>query len=150
MPEMVSLGAQKNFERFMAGLSSLEDGAQAAIPSVEDYKRMIAKAIIFRECQKAIRPRFQAFQANVTAYTVALLAMKLGPAINLDKVWNRQSVSAELLSQALVWGREVNDKLHRSAGGRMISEWAKRPECREQVLGGNYSEAARDIPEVTQ
>lgn len=150
MPEVVSLGAQKNFDRFMAGLSSPEDGGETAIPTVEDYKRMIAKAIIFRECQKAIRPRFQAFQANVTAYTVALIAMKLGPAINLDKVWNRQGVSAELLSQALVWAQEVNDKLHRSAGGRMISEWAKRPECREQVLGGDYSQAARNIPEVAQ
>jgi hypothetical protein len=30
----------------------------------------------------------------------------------------------------------------------MISEWAKRPECREAVLGANYSASAKEIPEL--
>lgn len=149
MPDVVSLGAQKNFDRFMAGLSAPE-GSEAPPPSVEDYKRMIAKAIIFRETQKLIRPRFQAFQANITAYTVALVAMKLGQVIDLDKVWARQRLSAELLGQIANWAQEVNENLHRSAGGRMISEWAKRPECRDQILAAQYSDWAANIPEVTR
>lgn len=47
-----------------------------------------------------------------------------------------------------VWAREVNDVLHKTASSRMISEWAKKPECREAVLGESYSEAAEGIPEL--
>jgi hypothetical protein len=30
----------------------------------------------------------------------------------------------------------------------MVSEWAKRPECKEAVMGASYSAPATDIPEV--
>ena len=35
---------------------------------------MITKVKIYREAQKYLRPMFPAFQANVTAYTVSVLA----------------------------------------------------------------------------
>jgi hypothetical protein len=91
---------------------------------------------------------FQAFQANVTAYTVALLSEKLGSRIDLDRIWAKQALSPELLSQIATWAREVNDVLHSSSGGRMISEWAKRPECKDAVMSASYSEAAANIPEL--
>jgi len=47
-----------------------------------------------------------------------------------------------------VWAKEVNDVLHASAGGKMVSEWAKRPECKDAVMGASYSVAAANIPEV--
>ena len=91
---------------------------------------------------------FQAFQANVTAYTVSVLAARLGDQIDLDWIWAKQAISSELLEQIAVWGKEVNEVLHRTAGGRMVSEWAKKAECREAVLGAAYSSPATDIPEV--
>lgn len=146
-PDIVSLGSQKNFDRFMAGLTR-PDGQEAPLPTVPEFKAMIAKAKIYRESQKLLRPMFQAFQANVTAYTIALLSEKLGNRIDLDRIWAKQAVSQELLSQIAVWAKEVNDTLHATAGGRMVSEWAKRPECKEAVMGGSYSVAASNIPEV--
>jgi hypothetical protein len=146
-PDIVSLGSQKNFDRFMAALASA-DGKEAPPPTVTDFKAMVAKAKIYRDAQKLLRPMFQAFQANVTAYTVSLVAEKLGSRIDLDRVWAKQAASPELLAQIAVWAREVNDVLHASSGGKMVSEWAKRPECREAVMGANYSEPAADIPEV--
>ena len=146
-PDVVSLGSQKNFDRFMASLSG-EDGADIPLPDVAEYKAMIAKTKIFRDTQKLVRPMFQAFQANVAAYVVSVLADRLGDKIDLDRIWSRQGLSPELLSQIAIWAREVNDVLHRSAGGRMVSEWAKKPECREAVLGATYSEPAENIPEV--
>jgi hypothetical protein len=109
---------------------------------------MIAKAKIYRDAQKLLRPMFQAFQANVTAYTVALLSEKLGNRLDLDRIWLKQALSPELLSQIAVWAKEINDVLHVSAGGRMVSEWAKRPECKEAVMGASYSVAASNIPEI--
>ncbi|MCW5235132.1 AIPR family protein [Verminephrobacter eiseniae] len=146
-PDIVSLGSQKNFDKFMDDLTPA-DGQDAPLPTVADFKAMIAKAKIYREAQKRLRPMYQAFQANVTAYTVALLSEKFGSRIDLDRIWARQSVSSELLSQIAVWSKEVNDVLHTSAGGRMVSEWAKRPECKEAVMGASYSVAASNIPEV--
>jgi hypothetical protein len=146
-PDIVSLGSQKNFDRFMAGLAP-SDGQEAPLPTVPEFKAMIAKAKIYRDSQKLLRPMFQAFQANVTAYTVALLSEKLGSRIDLDRIWARQAVSQELLSQIAVWAKEVNEALHSTAGGRMVSEWAKRPECKEAVMSASYSVAASNIPEI--
>ena len=146
-PDVVSLGSQKNFDRFMAELTFI-DGNEAPLPNVQDYKLMIAKTKIYRESQKLIRPMFQAFQANVTAYTVSLLSAKLGDIIDLHRIWEKQALSKELLEQVAVWAKEVNENLHRTASGRMISEWAKKSECRELVLNANYSQHNPEIPEI--
>ncbi|CTP83198.1 abortive phage infection protein [Xanthomonas translucens pv. arrhenatheri] len=146
-PDIVSLGSQKNFDKFMAGLTPA-DGQEAPLPSVADFKAMIAKAKIYRDAQKLLRPMFQAFQANVTAYTVSLVAEKLGDRIDLERIWAKQAASPELLAQIAVWAKEVNDVLHSSSGGKMVSEWAKRPECKEAVMGASYSAPATNIPEV--
>jgi hypothetical protein len=146
-PDIVSLGSQKNFDKFMATLTPAE-GQETPLPTVADFKAMIAKAKIYRDAQKLLRPMFQAFQANVTAYTVSLVAEKLGDRIDLDKIWAKQAASPELLAQIAVWAKEVNDVLHSSSGGKMVSEWAKRPECKEAVMGASYSAPATNIPEV--
>jgi hypothetical protein len=148
MPDIVSLGSQKNFDRFMSAMTVPEGDPPQPSPDVAGYKAMVAAAIIFKATQKLVRPMFQAFQANVAAYTVSILSNRLGARFDLDRVWTRQGVSQELLSQLSVWAREVNEVLHRTAGGRMVSEWAKKPECREAVFGATYSEAASGIPEV--
>ena len=146
-PDIVSLGSQKNFDRFIASIAGPE-GTEAPLPTVSAYKAMIAKAKVFRDTQKLVRPMFQAFQANVAAYAVSVLADKLGDRIDLERVWAKQAASPELMAQIATWAKEVNDVLHRTANGRMVSEWAKKPECRDAVLGATYSAAADDIPEV--
>ena len=73
-PHVVSLGAQKNFEKFMEKLASHNGQEDAALPDVPAYKSMIARAILFKTAQSVIRPRFQAFQANITNYVVSLVA----------------------------------------------------------------------------
>ena len=109
---------------------------------------MIAKAKIYRDAQKHLRPMFPAFQANVTAYTVALISEKLGSRIDLERIWTKQAVSPEFLAQLAVWAKEVNEVLHNSAGGRMVSEWAKKPECKDEVMSASYSAPSTDIPEL--
>ncbi|MEC3767270.1 AIPR family protein [Cupriavidus sp. SS-3] len=146
-PDIVSLGSQKNFDRFMAALSPV-DGQDVPLPTVADFKSMVAKAKIYRDAQKLLRPMFQAFQANITAYTISVISDKLGSRLDLEHVWANQAVSPELLSQIATWAKEVNDVLHATAAGRMISEWAKRAECKDVVMNYGYSEAATNIPEL--
>jgi hypothetical protein len=91
---------------------------------------------------------FQQAQANITAYMVSLLANRLGQKFDLDKIWLRQDVSSELKLQIQTWAAEVNKVLHDSAGERMISEWAKKPECWEAVRKAAYTESMVGIPEM--
>lgn len=147
MPDVVSLGSQKNFDRFMSAMTPLEGEETLPLPSVTDYKNIVAKAIIYKATQKLVRPMFQAFQANVTAYTVSVMAKMLGANFDLDRVWNKQNVSPELLEMISFWAKEVNELLHRSANGRMISEWAKKAECKEYLLNATYSVPKENIPE---
>lgn len=147
-PDIVSLGSQKCFDRFMSGMTIEEGQVASQPPNVQTFKGMVAKAIIFKKTQTLVRPMFQAFQANVAAYTVSLLARELGDSFDLGKVWERQGVSAELLEQIGIWAKEINEVLHKTAAGRMVSEWAKKPECRAAVLTATYTKPLPGIPEI--
>lgn len=145
--DVVSRGAQKNFEHFMSALNG-NDSAQVSAVDASNYKRMIAQAILFKRASAIVRPLIPAFQANVAAYTVALLANRLGQRLDLDRIWLQQDLSPPLRAQITTWAHEVNDVLHRSADGRMISEWAKKAECWDAVRDASYSVEASGIPEV--
>lgn len=147
-PEIVSLGAQKCFDRFMNTLGEAEAIGNPVVPDIAYFKALIAKVIIFKAVQKTTRPLVQAFLANVAAYTVAVVACSYGRSFDLEKVWLRQGVSSQLLEQVSIWAREVNDRLHATASGRMVSEWAKRPECRDAMFSRPFSSPSMDVPEA--
>jgi hypothetical protein len=148
LPDVVSLGSQKCFDRFMSALTPAEGEPAPPAPDVSTFKSMVAQAIVFKAVHKLVRPMFPAFQANVAAYTVSLVAIKVGERFDIGRVWAHQGVSQELLNQISVWAKEVNEFLHRTASGRMVSEWAKRQECREALLKARFSESAAGIPEI--
>lgn len=147
-PHLVSLGAQKNFEKFMEQFSDTEGQETRALPDVTEYKRMVATAIIFKTAAKLIRPMFAAFQANVAAYTVATLAEELRGELDLDRIWQEQGLSERLQEQIRRWAKEVNDSLQATSNGRMISEWAKKEECWRAIRQRGVSEHIVGIPEV--
>jgi hypothetical protein len=147
MPDLVSLGGQKAFPAFMKQMTP-DDSDAAVLPDVAQYKRMIAQVIIFKSADRLIKPRFPAFKANVTAYTVALVSRLLGDRISLDAIWDHQATSPQLGKQILVWSDEVNSLLQESAKGRMISEWAKKKECWEVMLDHVWSVPDMNIPEL--
>lgn len=150
LPHYVSQGSEKNFEKFMEGFREIDGEEEIPLPDVTAFKRMIAQVIIFKKTQGLVRTmkEFQAFRANVTTYTVALLSHRIGSRIDLDRIWTAQDLSPRLKEQITEWAQEVNTVLHRSAAGRMISEWAKKPECWDVVRDSNYSELKDRIPEV--
>ncbi|NJI86473.1 MULTISPECIES: AIPR family protein [Shewanella] len=146
-PEVVSLGAQKNFLAFMDNLSDFEWESGEEQPTLDDYRKLIAKAILFKVATKLIRPQFQAFQGNITIYTLSLLALKLGSCIDLEVIWKNQDISKQLKDQILIWASEVQKQLHSSSSGRMISEWAKKNECWQQLRAKSFSKPLKSIPE---
>jgi len=137
-PDLVSFGSQKNFEKFMAGL--VDDAGNMTVPMPDSafYKQLVAKAIIFRTAQKVLRGKFPAFQANIITYVVSLLANRLGSRIDLDRIWLAQELSIQMKTLIQTWATLVSDGLHQSAAGKMVSEWAKKPECWTAISGGTY------------
>ena len=148
LPHVVSLGAQKNFVRFMERMAGTADGASRPALDVAAFKRMIAKAIVYKAAQKTTRGMFPAFQANVVAYTVAIVSHRFGSRLDLERVWRQQDVSTRLREQVIEWAQRVHEVLHRTANGRMVSEWGKKAECWQAVSSAAYTEAATDIPEL--
>ena len=149
LPHVVSLGAQKNFVMFMNRMATADDRSGGQSVDVSEFKRMVAKAIIYRTTQRITRGRFPAFQANIVTYTVAVIACRLGTRLDLDRVWWQQELSPQLRSQITAWTDNVHAALHRTANGRMVSEWAKKADCWAAVCSETYTENVAGIPELS-
>ncbi len=143
-PDIVSLGAQKNFSQFMDRIVD----EQAPLPDTAAFKSMIAKAILFKKATSLIRPLLPAFQGNVTIYVIALLSNRLGDRFDFDVIWKRQELSPGLMQQIKTWAVEVSAVLHRTSSGRMISEWAKKSDCWEAVRSAAYTKHGEGISEL--
>lgn len=143
-PDMASLGGQKNFVLFMEEIATpeMEESLDAA-----EFKRIIAKVIVFKKVQSLVRPMFAAFRNNVVIYLIAVLANTYGDRIDFEKIWLNQDISDELRELLKDWATIVNQRLEQSAKGRMISEWAKKPECWGAVRAGSYTWTSA-VPEL--
>jgi len=131
-PHFVSYGSQKNFQYFMQRLKDeYPNGFQ---PDTDWYKAFIGKAILFRAVQAIVRARkFPAYQANITAYTVAALAWKANGHMDIDLLWSQQSISPGLAELIGNWSVQIDRLIRLTADKRMPSEWAKKQECWDEV-----------------
>lgn len=102
-----------------------------------------------RKILKIVRePASLAAQANITAYTVAILSRLLADRLSLDAIWQRQSLSPQLQQYAGEVARVVDEALRDSAGARMVSEWAKKEDCWIDVRGRTFPAPTVPIPEL--
>ena len=132
LPHLVSCGNQKNFQFFMHSLR--ERYPKNFSPDKAWYKALIGKAILFRTVQAIVKARtFPAYQANITAYTVAHISWKSGGDLDFEHIWSHQALSSEMRAMISGWVDTIDHELRRSAGSRMPSEWAKKAECWEVI-----------------
>lgn len=144
----VSFGNQKNFQFFMQELKeNYPDGFE---PDTAWYKAFIAKAILFRAAQSIVRAKkFAAFQANIVAYTIACLSRVTDGRIDFDMIWARQAISPELEGLLESWVQKVDKSLRKTAGTRMVSEWAKKAECRDALCELHSEIPQKPPPELS-
>lgn len=133
-PHWLSRGAQKNFVHFMDRIESLPDGWE---PSVEEFHRYIAKAILFREVQRIVRANdvITAYRINVSGYTTALLAERSGRRIDLGRIWNEQKVSPGLVETIQKWAPVIFKNLPVLAqqSGKHVEESFKNQACWDYI-----------------
>ena len=131
LPYYVSRGNEKNFRQFTIRLMEMRN----FIPDELFYKRMIAKAIIFKSAEKIVSAQgVHGYRANVVAYTIALLLHKTECRINLDQIWKEQRVSNSLAAVIDSLSKSVRERILADAAGKNVTEWCKREKCWESVL----------------
>ncbi len=137
----VSFGNQKNFQFFMQSLK--EEYPDGFEPDAVWYKAFVAKAILFRTTQSIVKAKkFATFQANIIAYTIACLSWVTNGRMDFDMIWTRRAISPDLHKLLESWAGKIDKALRKTAGNRMVSEWAKKVECRDALR-----ELSFDLPD---
>ncbi len=127
-PHIVSKGAQANFTIFISDLK--EEMPKDWIPDEIYFKDMITKAIIFKEAYTIIRAqKFPGYNANIVTYTVAFLSYHIGTRLDLDKIWNQQTISSALHLMIETWCHKIYNEIVTSAAGQNVTQWCKKEDC---------------------
>jgi hypothetical protein len=153
-PAQVALAGEKNFAAFMSALD--ENPELVPNPLTPDwYRAMIAKVIIFRAIESAIKKKeakdtFRQGWVNITTYTVAALSERLAGQIDFDLVWQQQNVSAQFMRLLWDWARVVNTTFEKIAPGRQFSEVAKRADTWKAIKAASFPEPPKGIPELAE
>ena len=134
-PDVVSLGAQKCFVKFAESIGK-KWGDSGEVYDELWYKRLVAKAIIFRETERLVSKAewYQGgYRANIVAYAIAKLSHDLSlksQIIDLDQVWKLQALPIELEGALSIAGEVAQSIiLNGHPSIRHIGEWTKKPIC---------------------
>lgn len=140
-PHIVSFGAQKNFAELAKAIGEEWSRSEAVFDETW-YKRLVAKAIIFRNIERLVQhqPWYAGgYRANIVTYAFAKIANDAEVrkrVIDLDQVWRLQRVPVTLERASMVAAEAANAVItNPPAGIRNMSEWAKKQACWSQLAG---------------
>lgn len=125
-PFDVGKGAENNFKIFTKEISNEKNEV-----GKKYYHRLIAKAILFKEIDTIVAKRkLGGYKANMVSYILAWLSYKSNKKLNLDSIWENQTISESInniIEQMIdiVW-KHINTP---SKAGMNIGEWCKKQEC---------------------
>jgi hypothetical protein len=137
-PHIVSLGAQKNFVKFAEAVSRKWEKSERDFNEVY-FKRLIAKAIIFRTIDRFImkQPWYGGYKANIVTYTVAKFAQMVeqtGLFLDFEEIWKRQCITADMENLLMHIAEEVNTVIQETPTGiTNVTEWCKKELCWQNV-----------------
>ncbi|CAI09754.1 conserved hypothetical protein [Aromatoleum aromaticum EbN1] len=134
-PHIVSRGAQKNFALFAKEIGETWSKNEAKYDELW-YRRLVAKAIIFRKLEAEIpkQPWYEGgYRANIVTYAMAKVfhdANRANEVLDLDTISKRQMLSDALVRALLLAAEEAHKVITQPAAGmRNLSEWAKQQAC---------------------
>jgi hypothetical protein len=157
LPHIVSLGAEKNFRHFTLRLAQ-----RARFQVTQAYfERLIATAILFRTTERIVsQQKFGGYRANIVTYTVAYISNITSQQINLDDIWQSQSISESLAGAIETVCHEVHEALVDAPGSGNVTEWCKKEACWHRVrrldvrlprsLKGELTDAVHDPWRMTE
>lgn len=141
-PDLVSLGAQKNFIRF-ADAAREEYEKHPARFNERWFQHLVAKAILFKATERLVSaaPWYTGgYRANVVTYGLARfvrLVEQRHPqyVLDLDRIWRTQRVSDTTADQITLCAEAAMRVLtNPPVAGRNVTEWAKQGHCWSALL----------------
>lgn len=129
-PESVCKGAEKNYLAFVKEIK-----AKTPVVSEVYYKRLIAKAILYKTIDTMVRnKKLGGYKSNMDAYILAAVSFISRKHLNLDEIWEIQSVPSALVKIIdnlipVVWKHITEPSQRSNAQSVNVNEWTKRAEC---------------------
>jgi len=129
LPHEVSSGAQYNYRAWLAEVELAEWS-----PDETWFKRLVAKAIIYKSIRRQIRDAdFQGYWAQIAAYAMALASSEVGGDVDLLGIWNTQALPGWLEERLAGTCAKVDDAIRATSNRQNIGQWCKKRECWEAV-----------------
>ena len=96
----------------------------------KDFRRLVAKAIVFKTADKLVRDDLGGtYKRPVVAYTVAYYLQKTDQMPDLDAIWRSQLVDPEICDSLRMVAEPLKEELISAAVGLNVTEYAKKEEC---------------------
>jgi hypothetical protein len=136
LPYLVSLGAEKNYPKFM---ESVERDFSKKIPGKIYYQDLIANAILFKRTEELFgrKGKDPVGDTNIRSfavtYALSLLFHLTDNLIDLGKIWNKQTISENLEIEITRLLRHVYTYLV-SSDESLVSEFARKKYCWEELI----------------
>lgn len=165
-PDVVSLGAQKNFVRFAESIAPQWEASDAQF-NERWFKHAVGKAILFATTERIVssQPWYQGgYRANVVTYTVALLSHMIEELnkrfFDFDQLWRQQALPKSLEHPVAQIASHVFEVIVAPpANFANVTEWCKKEACWERVkqapphldreFSPYLSTAAKEVTEKT-
>lgn len=137
LPHIVSQGAQKNFLAFSS--YAADEWNRNPDHFNDDYfKRVVAKAILFRTIEKLISEQAwyqHGYRANIVTYTLAKLSQMIDEqckqfTLDMRQIWSQQALPGRLQAVLQSVARAVFDVIiSPDSAFQNITEWCKKEVC---------------------
>lgn len=140
-PHVSSKGGEEAFKKFMEENKvfwKYEKGDDNQIEELQEmtasvYKGLIARVIINRKVQSVVEMMgLKGYKANVIYYSTAMLNLLYGEEINLQDVWEKQTLSDKWDNVIKEIAQRTLEFLRDSAGEQNVTQWAKKEVCWKQ------------------
>lgn len=143
-PHVVSKGAQKNFAAFATSIDAAWEKDDSRF-SEKYFREAVSKALMFKALEKLVsdQPWYDGgYRANIVAYTLSKLSFDIrasGDALDFERIWREQGVSADLESVFAHYAFRVHEIItNPDSRYRNVTEWAKQPACWNRVSKADF------------
>lgn len=127
LPHIACRGAEKNF---IALAQRHEDDGEPMV-DLSYFKQVVAKMILFKATERLVTAQTGGeLRSQTVAYTLAWLAEKSGRRIDLNQIWEKQSIPDAVTDAITTVGKVAYDFIKGQPGNP--SEAAKKVECWEK------------------
>jgi hypothetical protein len=130
LPQVVSLGTQKNFLKYTEYNATEHSPENVDAFGEQAFQALVARVMLFRATQSIVKKlAFPAYRANIVTYALAYLVYRRGTRIDLHRIWREQKPAPAIEEALRLIAKQVAITLKKSAGDRNVTEWCKKDDC---------------------